>query len=314
MRKSRLRKFRNNFKLIVNGSQIFMIWCCLLIAGTYFNTYTNASFNDIEEVTGKIHVDWEQEIEDPPGDGQWDKSSLESLTGSGDYGFSCKNGVFELYSYIKNKNGSEPMAGPSKFEVQYAPDGQKGPNKPHPGEIIFEGVIPALDSGEKAKLVFETDNLQPGKYVFKAYQRPGHPGKSTPWGGKIEITQEEIDACFGTPETESQEKNKTKTTKPVTSDKQDKAKAEKESSKKPASEKKTEKPKVKEETESQKSKTDKQEEQHDSPDTKTDVNETVKPEKEQKESEQTPEKKKNQSVETSKQDEQKDSAKEGDAK
>lgn len=83
MRKKRTSKYRKRYRQIVTCMQLFMIWCCLLIAGTHFNTYTNASFNDIEETTVKLPVNWgaEKDYED---EGYEDKEDKEDEEDDGD--------------------------------------------------------------------------------------------------------------------------------------------------------------------------------------------------------------------------------------
>ncbi|WP_330948838.1 amyloid fiber anchoring/assembly protein TapA [Virgibacillus sp. MG-45] len=197
MRLKRYKKFQKRYRRTKVGFQLLLVWACVLLAGTYFNTYTNASFNDIEDVSNYLHVDWEQEEEPGDPDEEWDKSSLVAMEGDGSFGFTCNSGTVELFSMIKNKEDSSDMAGPSTFDIQYAPFEEKGPNNGHPGETIYSGEIPALESGETVTLRFSANELRPGKYKFKAYQRPGHPGNSTPWGGMIELTVEDLNNCLG---------------------------------------------------------------------------------------------------------------------
>jgi YqxM protein len=62
------------------------------------------------------------------------------------------------------------MAGPTYWELWYAANGS-----PKSGEIIATGEIPALDV-EQAYLISTAATKGSGNYIFKAYQRPGHPG------------------------------------------------------------------------------------------------------------------------------------------
>lgn len=197
MRKKRANKNHRKYRKITACLQIVLVWCFLLIAGTNFSTYTNASFNDVEEVAGTVKADWKQEEDeysgDPPTpDQSWDKSSLKVLNDNG-FGFVCENGEVELFSYIKNGKDSEGMAGTSKFEVFFAENGN-----PKMGVKMYTGEIKALKSGESTKLVFaaDIDTLQVGNYKFKSYQRPDHPGKGELWNETFYISQQEIDACI----------------------------------------------------------------------------------------------------------------------
>ncbi|WP_156288275.1 amyloid fiber anchoring/assembly protein TapA [Oceanobacillus salinisoli] len=195
MRSTRVRKFRKQYWKIKTGFQLFIIWSCILLAGIYFNTYTNASFNDIEEVSARLQVQWEQEEE------EWDKSSLEFSEKDSDYGF-CSAEITGLFSVIKNV-GDGDMAGSSEFVLHYDPD--KAPNKNRPGEIIYTGTINPLESGESVILKYEPDeihSLQPGYYKFKANHRPGHGNTDIDmelqeiWGeSSITITQEDLESC-----------------------------------------------------------------------------------------------------------------------
>lgn len=198
MRSKRERKHRKRFKTLAIGTQILLIWTSLIIVGTQINSYTNASFNDIEDLTASLDV----AEGEPPGDGIWDRSSLE-FSANG-YGF-CTEGIKGLFSDLIN-SGDGDMAGKSLFEVHYVEDGP-GPNKNHPGTVIYQGEIKALKSNELTRLIYaqDLDSLAPGKYKFKAYHRPGHgdPNNNNPdadlksiWGEQtITISQADIEAC-----------------------------------------------------------------------------------------------------------------------
>ncbi|MBP1948183.1 amyloid fiber anchoring/assembly protein TapA [Virgibacillus litoralis] len=218
MRKKRTRKHLTSNNKTATVIQLFIIWCCILIAGTYFNTHTNASFNDIEEINGKLHVNWEQDdVKDPPPEEEyWDKSSLKFSGDNAEYGF-CERDVSGLLSGIINGGGGD-MNGESEYDVHYHQE--KDPNKNRLGDVVYTGVIQPLKSGESTILKFEPDNLsdlEPGKYKFKAYQRPGHgdPNNETPdgplmeiWGNKaITITQDDINSCIAS-YTQAEQSNK----------------------------------------------------------------------------------------------------------
>ncbi len=94
----------------------------------------------------------------------WDKSSLLFVNqGSG-----CE-GSGNVWATVKN-SGSEAMAGPTLWELWYAASGP-----PKSGEVIATGEIPVLDV-EQAYLISTAATRGSGNYMFKAYQRPGHPG------------------------------------------------------------------------------------------------------------------------------------------
>lgn len=109
----------------------------------------------------------------------WDKSSL-SFT---DQGGDCK----EIYAEVKNGQDSKPMAGEVKYEVYWAETGN-----PKNGEIVATGTIPALGSGETFKMTYQPTSNEKGpegNYMFKAYQRSGHPGKGELWSEQISVTE-----------------------------------------------------------------------------------------------------------------------------
>ncbi len=109
-----------------------------------------------------------------PGDPEkWDKSSLSFNGSSGISGT-------EIFATVKNGSGSRDMQGPVKYEVYWIASGN-----PKGGTVVASGEIPALGSGESYKLKYTPTRA--GVYKFKAYQRPGHPGKGELWSWSIEV-------------------------------------------------------------------------------------------------------------------------------
>ncbi len=104
-----------------------------------------------------------QPAQEPTSD-TWDKSSLVFV----DQGSDCEEGG-NVWATVKN-SGSKAMAGPTLWELWYAASGP-----PKSGEVIATGEIPALDV-EQAYLISTAAISGSGNYMFKAYQRPGHPG------------------------------------------------------------------------------------------------------------------------------------------
>lgn len=107
----------------------------------------------------------------------WDKSSLtftvENVTCNG------------ISATIKNGQDSKAMQGEVAYEVYWSANGN-----PKGGEVIYSGVVNALTSGETQELTYTPDQLMDGNYMFKAYQRTGHPGKGELWSGSITINNE----------------------------------------------------------------------------------------------------------------------------
>jgi YqxM protein len=83
-------------------------------------------------------------------------------------GSNCEGGG-NVWATVKN-SGSAAMAGSTHWELWYA---ASGPSKS--GEIIAIGEIPVLDV-EQEYLLSAAATRSSGNYMFKAYQRPGHPG------------------------------------------------------------------------------------------------------------------------------------------
>jgi YqxM protein len=77
------------------------------------------------------------------------------------------------------------MTGPTGWELWYADSGN-----PKSGTRKATGTIPALDAGQEYAIY--TASQGSGNYMFKAYQRPGHPGTGVLWSKAIEF---DIGAC-----------------------------------------------------------------------------------------------------------------------
>jgi hypothetical protein len=75
----------------------------------------------------------------------------------------------------------EAMAGPTGWELWFAASGP-----PKLGDLIATGDVPALDADQE-HLVSEAPIGGSGRYIYKAYQRPGHPGESVLWSGATPV-------------------------------------------------------------------------------------------------------------------------------
>ena len=106
---------------------------------------------------------------------EWDKSSL-SFNGS------CTGNCEVVQAQVCN-TGDGDMAGTSSYEVYWAASGN-----PKDGTVVASGTIPALNSGECTTLTYDP-NGSAGNYMFKAYQRPGHPGQGVLWSDECSIGQ-----------------------------------------------------------------------------------------------------------------------------
>ncbi|MGI8386831.1 hypothetical protein [Robertmurraya sp. P23] len=107
----------------------------------------------------------------------WDKSSLSFIS---EY-VTC-NGISAT---IKNGQDSQAMQGEVVYEVYWSENGN-----PKDGKVVYSGVVKALPSGETQELTYTPEELLDGNYMFKAYQRVGHPGKGELWSGSITINNE----------------------------------------------------------------------------------------------------------------------------
>ncbi|WP_141432705.1 hypothetical protein [Bacillus sp. 03113] len=107
----------------------------------------------------------------------WDRSSL-SFIGANptDTGISAT---------IKNGQDSLAMQGEVTYELFWSEQGN-----PKDGKIVATGVVNALTPGETQVLTYSSDDLPAGNYMFKAYQRPDHPGKGELWSESITLKEE----------------------------------------------------------------------------------------------------------------------------
>jgi hypothetical protein len=105
----------------------------------------------------------------------WDRSGLEFI----DEGLTCEAGG-TIWVKVVNQ-GNEAMAGPTDWELWFAASGP-----PKLGELIATGEVPALDAGQEYR-ISELPTEGSGRYIYMAYQRPGHPGENVLWSGAIVV-------------------------------------------------------------------------------------------------------------------------------
>lgn len=96
----------------------------------------------------------------------WDKSSLV-------FDGSCSANCSKVEAKICN-HGDKDMEGTSNYEVWYKISGN-----PKDGSNVGSGTIPELKKDHCATLSFSPQAN--GNYMFKAFQRPGHPGIGELW-------------------------------------------------------------------------------------------------------------------------------------
>lgn len=97
----------------------------------------------------------------------WDKSSLQFVG-------QCTGDCSQVSATVCNY-GDRSMTGPSTWELFYAPSGN-----PKNGSMIASGTINPLAAGACQALSYDPGGIS-GNYMFKAYQRPGHPGTGELW-------------------------------------------------------------------------------------------------------------------------------------
>jgi TasA anchoring/assembly protein len=124
--------------------------------------------------------------EDSDGDGvgdecdddEWDRSSLYFSAG-------CDGDCDEITATVCNGDDSEDMEGTTTWELYWIATGN-----PRNGVVIASGTINALGQGECQTLTYDPSdnpNGASGNYMFKAYQRPGHPGQGVLWSDACEL-------------------------------------------------------------------------------------------------------------------------------
>ncbi|WP_416731916.1 amyloid fiber anchoring/assembly protein TapA [Fictibacillus sp. JL2B1089] len=161
MRTKRIRKFRSNNWVYMFSMKTGIIFYSLILTIFYLTGSTGAFFNDYKTTNSKIEIGtWEE---------PWDKSSLKFVASK------CE--CYTISATIKN-SGDRDIKGPVAYEVWYAAKGN-----PKSGSKIYSGEIKALKSGESLKLSYTANKN--GIYMFKALQRPGHPGKGELWSEGI---------------------------------------------------------------------------------------------------------------------------------
>jgi YqxM protein len=148
------RRWKSNMLI-----KIIAILYITILTCSFLNENTGAYFNDSQQLTGKIQAGtWEVTKE------QWDKSSLMFLNKEISQRIE-KCSPVDLTVLITN-TGSD-MQGPSEYEVYYIEKGKKDN-----GKIVGKGTIEPIASNKNMILSFTANT--PGKYQFRAFQRPFH--------------------------------------------------------------------------------------------------------------------------------------------
>jgi YqxM protein len=106
----------------------------------------------------------------------WDRSSLSFI----EENVTCDG----ISATIKNGQDSQSMQGEVMYEVFWSAKGN-----PKDGKVVATGIVNALTPGQTQELTYTPDQLVAGNYMFKAYQRPNHPGKGALWSDSITIKE-----------------------------------------------------------------------------------------------------------------------------
>jgi YqxM protein len=101
----------------------------------------------------------------------WDNSTLVYSISGGN----CD----EVYATFCNDG--QAMQGTTTYEVYFAASGNA-----KNGTMVASGTVDALDAGACEELSYDPDGVL-GNYIFKVYQRPGHPGTGVLWSAAINI-------------------------------------------------------------------------------------------------------------------------------
>ncbi|WP_158651470.1 amyloid fiber anchoring/assembly protein TapA [Mesobacillus jeotgali] len=175
IRYSRSRKFRKRYVFFRKSLQVLLAWYLLIFTVIQLNSFTNAAFNDVEELQASIHVKW-------PID-EWDKSSLDFDVAGLERGGSCQPPV--VYAEIFN-DGEDMTFSTWTWELFKVGKGQETKTPISP--LLESGEVPMIKAGEKGRIV--TTKLQElpgeGQYRFKV-TKPDRPGQEAIWSEPIEI-------------------------------------------------------------------------------------------------------------------------------
>nr|WP_290369511.1 amyloid fiber anchoring/assembly protein TapA [Pseudoneobacillus rhizosphaerae] len=169
-----MRKFKKRYKKIIFLTNIVILWCFLLITIMQLNSFTNASFNDVEELSSSLHVNW-------PVD-EWDKSSLDFDKGSLQRGGTCN----PPYIFAEIYNDGEDMTF-STWSWELFEVGNGNLSKTPIGPSLDNGVVPKILSDKKGKIESSGTISSNGNYRFKV-TKTERPGQDTIWSEKIEIS------------------------------------------------------------------------------------------------------------------------------
>lgn len=176
LRYSRTRKYKRKYKLLLISIQVLAVWYFFVLSAIQLNTFTNAAFNDIEQVSASLHVKW-------PID-EWDKSSLDfdpkgiTLNRGGTCGPPSN-----IFAQIYN-DGEDMTFSTWKWELFKVGEGNE--NKTPIGEALDIGEVEMIKAGEIGTIESTATIIENGNYRFKV-TKPDRPGQEVIWSEAIEI-------------------------------------------------------------------------------------------------------------------------------
>jgi YqxM protein len=162
IRYSRIKKFRKKYSSLVVCIQLLMVWYFIIISGIQLNSYTNASYNDIEEVNNSLQVNW-----GIPDVDEWDKSSL-------NFDGSIVTGTCGKITTTINTGENPIIYSTWRYFVYKVPD--KGKKEPI-GDAKDTGVVPLM-KGNSTVILESTKIIENGTYRFQVRRPLDHPGNS----------------------------------------------------------------------------------------------------------------------------------------
>lgn len=175
IRYSRSRKFRKRYIFFRKSVQVLVVWYLLIFSLVQLNSFTNAAFNDVEEIQASLHVKW-------PID-EWDKSSLDFDVAGLTRGGTCLPP--KVFAEIFNA-GEDMTFSTWKWELFKVGKGQETKTPISP--VLESGEVPIIKANKIGRI--ETMNLQSlpgdGNYRFKV-TKPDRPGQDVIWSEPIVI-------------------------------------------------------------------------------------------------------------------------------
>ncbi|MHC0037573.1 amyloid fiber anchoring/assembly protein TapA [Pseudoneobacillus sp. C159] len=178
IRYTRIRRYKKQYKRLLFLIHILTIWSLFLLTILQLNSFTNASFNDVEELSASLHVKWpfDEDNQNP-----WDKSSLAFSTSGLKRGATCS----PPYIYAEIYNSGADMTF-SIWSWELFKVGKGKASKTPQGPALDSGIVEKIKSDNKGRIDSSSTQLTDGNYRFKV-TKPDRPGQDHIWSEVIEI-------------------------------------------------------------------------------------------------------------------------------